>query len=94
MALSVGINSGFSLMKPKKSYFSDAMKFQLVSIPLTWCHKVGIVAGYSNSEMVNPILTQDILGGFLMNRVEKSHRRLSADLPSAKKGHSRRHRKI
>lgn len=40
------------------------MKFQLVSAPLTWCHKVGIVAGYSNSDMVNPILTRDILGDF------------------------------
>jgi len=67
MALSAGTKPGFSLMKAKRTYFPDAMKFKLVSVPLTWCHKVGIVAGYSNNEMVNPILAQHILSSFLMN---------------------------
>lgn len=38
-----------------------------MSVPLTWCHRVGIVAGYSNNEIVNPILSQYILGRFLMH---------------------------
>lgn len=62
MALSAGTNLGFSLMKAKKNSFCDAMEFQLASVPLTCCHKVGIVAGYSNSEIVNPVFTQDIRG--------------------------------
>lgn len=69
------------------------MELQLVSVPLTCCHKVGIVAGYSNSEIVNPMFVHDTLSGLLMDGVEKPHHRLSADLASARKGHNRCRRK-